>query len=33
MTQVADVMTRGVRTMSPNDTMQRAAKAMDGQDQ
>jgi CBS domain-containing protein len=29
MTQVADVMTRGVRTMSPSDTMQRAAKAMD----
>jgi CBS domain-containing protein len=29
MTQVADVMTRGVRTMSPSDTMQLAAKAMD----
>jgi CBS domain-containing protein len=29
MTQVADVMTRGVRTMSPNDTMQLAAQAMD----
>ena len=29
MTQVAEVMSRGVRTMSPSDTMQRAAKAMD----
>jgi CBS domain-containing protein len=29
MTQVADVMTRGVRTMSPSDTMQLAAKAME----
>jgi CBS domain-containing protein len=29
MTQVADVMTRGVRSMSPDDTMQLAAQAMD----
>jgi CBS domain-containing protein len=29
MTQVADVMTRSVRTMSPNDTMQLAAQCMD----
>lgn len=29
MTQVSEVMTRGVRTMSPNDTMQLAAQAMD----
>jgi len=29
MTQVADVMTRGVRTMSPSDTMQLADKAME----
>ena len=28
MTQVADVMTRGVRTLSPNDTMRLAAQAM-----
>jgi CBS domain-containing protein len=29
MTQVAEVMTRGVRTLSPKDTMLRAAKAME----
>jgi CBS domain-containing protein len=29
MTQVADVMTRGVRTLSPSDTLQAAAQAMD----
>jgi CBS domain-containing protein len=29
MTQVADVMTRGVRTMSPSDSIQFAAQAMD----
>lgn len=29
MTTVADVMTRGVRTMSPSDTVSRAAQAMD----
>jgi len=29
MTQVADVMTRAVRTMSPNDSMRFAAQAMD----
>jgi CBS domain-containing protein len=29
MTQVADVMTRGVRAMAPNDPVQLAAKAMD----
>lgn len=29
MNQVRDVMTRGVRTLSPNDTMQLAAQAMD----
>jgi len=29
MTTVADVMTRGVRTMSPADTLARAAQAMD----
>jgi CBS domain-containing protein len=29
MTTVADVMTRGVRTMSPSDTVVRAAQAMD----
>src|SRR5437868_7186978 len=29
MTQVAEVMTRGVRTMSPNDSIQFAAQAMD----
>ena len=29
MTTVADVMTRGVRTMSPQDTVVRAAQAMD----
>ena len=29
MTTVADVMTRGVRTMSPTDTLARAAQAMD----
>jgi len=29
MTQVADVMTRGVRTLSPQDSMLRAAKAME----
>lgn len=29
MTTVADVMTRGVRTMSPSDTVARAAQAMD----
>ncbi len=29
MTQVAEVMSRGVRTMSPSDTMLHAAKAMD----
>lgn len=29
MTQVADVMTRGVRTLSPSDTLQLAAQAMD----
>ncbi len=29
MTQVSQVMTRGVRTMSPRDTMQFAAQAMD----
>jgi CBS domain-containing protein len=29
MTRVAEVMSRGVRTMSPDDTMRRAAKAMD----
>jgi hypothetical protein len=27
MTQVADVMTRGMRTMSPSDTMQLAEPA------
>jgi CBS domain-containing protein len=29
MTQVAEVMSRGVRTLSPSDTMRRAAKAME----
>jgi CBS domain-containing protein len=29
MTTVADVMTRGVRSMSPSDTVARAAQAMD----
>ncbi|HMC14859.1 MAG TPA: CBS domain-containing protein [Albitalea sp.] len=29
MTQVAEAMTRGVRTMSPNDSIQLAAQAMD----
>ncbi|MEO5670476.1 MAG: CBS domain-containing protein [Ramlibacter sp.] len=29
MTTVADVMTRGVRSMSPNDTVAKAAQAMD----
>ena len=29
MTTVADVMTRGVRTMTPNDTVVQAAQAMD----
>jgi CBS domain-containing protein len=29
MTTVADVMTRGVRTMSPSDTVSKAAQAMD----
>lgn len=29
MTTVADVMTRGVRTMAPTDTVVRAAQAMD----
>ena len=29
MTTVADVMTRGVRTMTPNDTVTKAAQAMD----
>jgi CBS domain-containing protein len=29
MTTVADVMTRGVRTMSPSDTVTKAAQAMD----
>jgi len=29
MTTVADVMTRGVRTMAPSDTVIRAAQAMD----
>ena len=29
MTQVSDVMTRGVRTLSPQDTMSLAAQAMD----
>ena len=29
MTTVADVMTRGVRTMTPNDTIVQAAQAMD----
>jgi len=29
MTTVADVMTRGVRTMSPSDTVVKAAQAMD----
>lgn len=29
MTTVADVMTRGVRTMAPNDTVVQAAQAMD----
>jgi len=29
MTQVSQVMTRGVRTMSPRDTVQLAAQAMD----
>jgi CBS domain-containing protein len=29
MTQVADVMTRGVRTLSPEDSMLLAAKAME----
>lgn len=29
MTQVAEVMTRGVRTMSPRDSLQFAAQAMD----
>ncbi|MBI5276355.1 MAG: CBS domain-containing protein [Burkholderiales bacterium] len=29
MTTVADVMTRGVRTMAPNDTVVAAAQAMD----
>jgi CBS domain-containing protein len=29
MTQVADVMTRGVRTMSPTDSLMFAAKAME----
>ena len=29
MTRVAEVMTRGVRTMSPNDSIQFAAQAMD----
>jgi CBS domain-containing protein len=29
MTTVADVMTRGVRSMSPSDTLARAAQAMD----
>lgn len=29
MTQVADVMTRGVRTLSPSDSLQLAAQAMD----
>lgn len=29
MTTVADVMTRGVRTMTPNDTLVQAAQAMD----
>lgn len=29
MSQISDVMTRGVRTMSPSDTLQFAAQAMD----
>jgi CBS domain-containing protein len=29
MTTVADVMTRGVRTMAPSDTVSKAAQAMD----
>jgi CBS domain-containing protein len=29
MTTVADVMTRGVRTMTPSDTVSKAAQAMD----
>jgi CBS domain-containing protein len=29
MTQVSQVMTRGVRSMSPNDTMIKAAQAME----
>jgi CBS domain-containing protein len=29
MTRIADVMTRGVRTMKPSDTVQSAAQAMD----
>lgn len=29
MTQVADVMTRGVRTLAPTDSMLRAAQAME----
>ena len=29
MTTVADVMTRGVRSMAPNDTVAKAAQAMD----
>ncbi len=29
MTQVSDVMTRGVRTMSPSDTLVKAAQAME----
>ncbi len=29
MTQVAEVMTRGVRALSPSDNLQRAAQAMD----
>ena len=29
MTQVADVMTRGVRTLSPKDSLLRAAKTME----
>ncbi|MBW8756993.1 MAG: CBS domain-containing protein [Burkholderiales bacterium] len=29
MTQVAEVMSRGVRTLAPSDTMRNAAKAMD----
>ncbi|HZH07423.1 MAG TPA: CBS domain-containing protein [Lautropia sp.] len=29
MTQIADVMTRGVRSMAPSDSVQSAAQAMD----